>query len=74
MNHKKQELHGYNKAEYLTSYDGSFTLSSKKWFDLVIVNFAIDHTTHNTLYLLNQIANITSKYVIIGEDLSAIKL
>ena len=61
---------GYNKAEYCASYDGRNLPYQKNEFDLVIVNFVLHHAAHNTLYLLNQIANITSKYVIIGEDLS----
>ena len=39
-------------------------------FDLVIVNFVLHHASNNTLFLLEQIRNISSKYILIGEDLS----
>lgn len=61
---------GYNKDPDGMTYDGKNIPFTEKIFDLVIVNFVLHHASHNTLFLLKQIRNISKKYVIIGEDLS----
>ena len=61
---------GYNKDKNGLTYDGRNLPFNYNEFDLVIVNFVLHHASNNTLYLLEQIKNISSKYILIGEDLS----
>ena len=61
---------GYHKDNDGLTYDGRNLPFKKNEFELIIVNFVLHHASNNTLYLLEQIKNISSKYVLIGEDLS----
>jgi SAM-dependent methyltransferase len=61
---------GYTIDNKTLCYDGRNLSFNDNSFDLVIVNFVLHHASNNTLFLLQQIKNITSKYVLIGEDLS----
>ena len=61
---------GYNIDNKTLCYDGRNLPFNENSFDLIIVNFVLHHASNNTLFLLQQIQNITSKYVLIGEDLS----
>ena len=61
---------GYNIDNKTLCYDGRNLPFNENSFELVIVNFVLHHASNNTLFLLQQIQNITSKYVLIGEDLS----
>ena len=61
---------GYFKDQNGMVYDGRNLPFKQKEFDLIIVNFVFHHASHNTLYLLEQIRNISSKHILIGEDLS----
>jgi len=61
---------GYNKDINGLTYDGRHLPFGPKQFDLVIINFVLHHASNNTLFLLEQIKNISSKYILIGEDLS----
>jgi hypothetical protein len=54
----------------MLTYDGRKLPFSHNEFDLIIVNFVLHHASNNTLFLLEQIKNISSKYILIGEDLS----
>ena len=61
---------GYNKDKDGLTYNGRDLPFNSNKFDLVIVNFVLHHASNNTLFLLEQIRNISSKYILIGEDLS----
>lgn len=61
---------GYNKDKNGLTYDGRNLPFNHNDFDLVIVNFVLHHASNNTLFLLEQIKNISNKYILIGEDLS----
>lgn len=61
---------GYNKDINGLTYDGRNLPFNPNEFDLVIVNFVLHHASNNTFFLLQQIKNISSKYVLIGEDLA----
>lgn len=61
---------GYHKNSKTILYDGRNLPFKKNEFYLVLVLMVFHHTPENTLYLLNQIKNISEKYIIIGEDLS----
>ena len=61
---------GYNKDKDGLTYDGRNLPFKTDTFDLVIVNFVLHHASNNTLFLLEQIKDISSKYILIGEDLS----
>lgn len=61
---------GYHKDSYTLTYNGRDLPFNNNSFDLIIVNFVFHHASNNTLFLLDQIKNITSKYILIGEDLS----
>jgi hypothetical protein len=61
---------GYHKHSSTLTYDGRNLPFTTNQFELVIVNFVLHHAAQNTLFLMNQIKNISSKYVLIGEDLS----
>ena len=52
------------------TYDGRNLPFKKNQFDLVIVSFVFHHASNNTLFLLKQIKDISSKYILVGEDLS----
>lgn len=63
--------HGnYCKDNDQLTYDGRNLPFKKNEFELIIVNFVLHHASDNTFFLLEQIKNISSKYVLIGEDLS----
>jgi hypothetical protein len=61
---------GYNKDKDGLTYNGRDLPFNTNQFDLVIVNFVLHHASNNALFLLEQIRNISSKYVLIGEDLA----
>ena len=61
---------GYNKDKKGLTYDGRNLPFNSNEFDLIIVNFVLHHASNNTLFLLDQIKNISKKYILIGEDLS----
>ena len=61
---------GYNKDKDGLTYDGRTLPFQNYEFDLVIVNFVLHHASNNSLFLLEQIKNISNKYILIGEDLS----
>ena len=61
---------GYNKDKNGLTYDGRNLPFNSNEFDLIIVNFVLHHASNNTLFLLDQIKNISKKYILIGEDLS----
>lgn len=63
---------GYNIDNKTLFYDGRNLQFNHNSFELVMVNFVLHHASNNTLFLLQQIHNITSKYVLIGEDLAAL--
>ena len=61
---------GGHQAGTTFTYDGTtlpFTASS---FDLVNVGFVLHHAAENTLGLLRQIKAISTKYVLVGEDIA----
>jgi len=64
---------GYHRTSNTLVYNGRDLPFKKNMFDLVIVNFVLHHTANSTLFLLKQIHNISSKYVLIGEDLSELQ-
>ena len=55
------------------TYDGRNIPLEKDTFDIIIVSFVLHHTSSNTIYLLQQLKNITTKYLIICEDLCGIE-
>ena len=61
---------GYHRDKDGLVYDGRNLPFTTGEFDLVIVNFVLHHASNNTLFLLEQIKNISSKHILIGEDLS----
>lgn len=61
---------GYNRDKNGMTYNGRDLPFNKDEFDLVIVNFVLHHASNNSLFLLEQIKNISNKYILIGEDLS----
>ena len=63
---------GYHKAQYTITYDGKQIPFEENTFELVIVNFVLHHTPDNALDLLRQIRNISTKYILIGEDISSL--
>lgn len=70
VNPQKTGQGGYHKDNDGLTYDGRNLPFNKDEFDLIIVNFVLHHAANNTLFLLEQIKNISSKYILIGEDLS----
>ena len=63
---------GYHKNEATILYNGRDIPFPKNSFDLIVINFVLHHASNNTLYLLQQIKDISTKYILIGEDLSEI--
>ena len=63
---------GYHKAPYTITYDGKIIPFASNTFELVIVNFVLHHTPDNALDLLRQIHSISSKYILIGEDIAGL--
>jgi len=61
---------GYFKGNL--TYDGRNIPLDKQSFDVIIVSFVLHHASSNTIYLLQQLKEITTKYIIICEDLCAI--
>uniref|UniRef100_A0A7S4HFX0 Methyltransferase type 11 domain-containing protein n=1 Tax=Prymnesium polylepis TaxID=72548 RepID=A0A7S4HFX0_9EUKA len=53
------------------TYDGRKLPFGAASFDLVIVNFVLHHAAENTIPLLQQIRDIATSFVIIGEDLAS---
>ncbi len=64
---------GYKKLPTTLTYDGRNLPFTKDSFELVLVNFVFHHASNNTLFLLNQIKDISSRYILIGEDLSELE-
>jgi len=54
------------------TYDGRNIPLEQNSFDIIIVSFVLHHTSSNCIYLLQQLKNITTKYMIICEDLCGI--
>ena len=54
------------------TYDGRNIPLENDSFDVIIVSFVLHHTSSNCIYLLQQLKNITTKYLIICEDLCGI--
>lgn len=54
------------------TYDGRNIPIEKDSFDVIIISFVLHHTSSNCIYLLQQLKNITTKYLIICEDLCGI--
>jgi len=63
---------GYHKKQHTITYDGKQIPFEQNTFELVIVNFVLHHTPDNALDLLRQIRNISTKYILIGEDISSL--
>lgn len=60
--------HGKKKGCFL--YDGRNLPFEPMTFDLILICFVFHHASHNTLFLLKQIRNITKRYIIVGEDIT----
>ena len=69
-NSQKTGTGGYKVNSKTKLYDGRNLPFKNDEFYLVLVSMVFHHTPENTLFLLNQIKNISEKYIIIGEDLS----
>jgi SAM-dependent methyltransferase len=63
---------GYHRAEYTVTYDGKNIPLDKNSYELVIVNFVLHHAPDETLNLIEQIRDISKRYVIVGEDISGL--
>jgi SAM-dependent methyltransferase len=63
---------GYHKNSHTITYDGITLPLQSKSNDLVIVNFVLHHAPDEALRLLNQIRDISKKYVLIGEDVAGL--
>tara|TARA_A100001015_G_scaffold252474_1_gene292081 strand:- start:1079 stop:1666 length:588 start_codon:yes stop_codon:yes gene_type:complete len=61
---------GYHKNDNTIFYDGRNLPFKNSEFDLVVISMVFHHCPENTFYLLNQIKNISKKYIIVGEDLA----
>jgi SAM-dependent methyltransferase len=55
------------------TYDGRNIPIKNDSFDVIIISFVLHHTSSNAIYLLKQLKNITTKYLIICEDLCGIE-
>lgn len=53
-------------------YDGRNLPFKTNDFDVILINFVLHHAAENTIHILKQVKDISSKYVIIGEDLAEI--
>jgi len=54
------------------TYDGRNIPLENNSFDVIIISYVLHHTSSNCIYLLQQLKNITTKYLIICEDLCGI--
>jgi len=55
------------------TYNGRDIPFKKNSFDVIIISFVLHHTSSNCIYLLQQLKEITTNYLIICEDLCGIE-
>jgi len=64
---------GYRGDTTTRQYNGRNLPYEKGSFDIVVVGFVLHHAGQNTLGLLQQIRQIATSHVLIGEDLSSLE-
>jgi hypothetical protein len=64
---------GHNADTDGLIYNGrDLPFSSDQVFDIIILSFVLHHAANNTLPILEQLSELSSGYIIVGEDLSEI--